>query len=297
MHGVEWPVTDAMREEVARLRAGTPRPIEPGQRAVVACDLDRTLVYSAKALALPGHDADAPAMVVAEVYDKGPLSFATLDAFAAVQEIARAAWFVPATTRTRAQYERIQLPVRPEYAITANGGHLLVHGVSDEDYHREMLSELEGSCAPLVEVTEHLEAIADPAWLRKLRDAEGLFAYLVVERAEIPSSVVSELSAWAEERGWDVSVQGRKVYVVPTPLRKSRALREVMDRTGATFAAAAGDSLLDTDMMTVADAPVRPRHGELDDLGWECDRLQVTDAHGVLGGREVALRLLASVTP
>ena len=92
-----------------------------------------------------------------------------------------------------------------------------------------------------------------------------------------------------------MSLQGRKLYVVPRPLRKSRGLAEVRRRTGSTFTAAAGDSLLDTDLLTSVDAPVRPRHGELDDLDWTCPGLQVTTASGVLGGREVCARLLAAV--
>ena len=293
-HPVSMPMTDELRALVAAYAdAAPPRP--SGGDAIVACDLDRTLVYSAKALALAGADADAPVLLVAEVYDKLPLSYLTVDAVALVQEMHRVATFVPSTTRTRAQYERIRLPIDPQYAVTTNGGFLLVDGVSDEDYHRAVLDELDGSCAPLAEIREHLEAIADPGWLRKLRDAEGMFAYLVVERAELPASVVRDLTGWAGERGWEVSLQGRKLYVVPRPLRKSRGLAEVRRRTGSTFTAAAGDSLLDTDLLTSVDAPVRPRHGELDDLDWTCSGLQVTTASGVLGGREVCARLLAAV--
>ena len=273
------------------------RRANPGERSVIACDLDRTLIYSAKALALAGDDADAPVLLVAEVYDKLPLSYLTVDAVALVQEMHHVAHVVPATTRTRAQYGRIRLPIDPHFAITTNGAHLLVDGVSDEDYHCDVVAELDGSCAPLAEIREYLDAIADPGWLRKLRDAEGMFAYLVVERAELPASVVRDLSAWADERGWDVSLQGRKLYVVPKPLRKSRGLAEVMRRTGATFSTAAGDSLLDADLLLAVDAPIRPRHGELDDLGWTCPGLQVTTASGVLGGREVCARLLAAVSP
>lgn len=307
-HPVTMPMTDELASYVtgfADVSAHEPtsddvsphRRAEPGERSVISCDLDRTLVYSAKALALAGADDDAPVLLVAEVYDKLPLSYLTVDAVALVQQMDRVADVVPATTRTRAQYRRIRLPIDPHFAITTNGAHLLVDGVSDEDYHRDVVAELDGACASLSEVREHLEAIADPGWLRKLRDAEGMFAYLVVERAELPGSVVRDLSGWAEERGWDVSLQGRKLYVVPKPLRKSRGLAEVMRRTGASFSTAAGDSLLDTDLLLAVDAPIRPRHGELDDLGWTCPGLQVTTTSGVLGGREVCARLLAAVTP
>ena len=118
-HPVSMPMTDELRALVAAYAdAAPPRP--SGGDAIVACDLDRTLVYSAKALALAGADADAPVLLVAEVYDKLPLSYLTVDAVALVQEMHRVATFVPSTTRTRAQYERIRLPIDPQYAVTTN---------------------------------------------------------------------------------------------------------------------------------------------------------------------------------
>lgn len=106
---------------------------------------------------------------------------------------------------------------------------------------------------PLTEIREHLLAAADPAWLLKERIAEDLFAYLVVDRALLPEGWVKELSEWADGRGWTVSLQGRKIYAVPRPLTKSAAVREVARRTGAELTLAAGDSLLDADLLLAAD--------------------------------------------
>jgi hypothetical protein len=56
---------------------------------------------------------------------------------------------------------------------------------------------------------------------------------------------------------------------------------------------AAGDSLLDADMLAAADEAVRPPHGELHDVGWRSARLTVTGRVGVLGGQEICAHLLA----
>ena len=64
--------------------------------------------------------------------------------------------------------------------------------------------------------------------MRKHRVAEDLFAYLVVERELLPEEWLKELAVWAENRGWTVSLQGRKIYAVPKPLTKSAAVREVV---------------------------------------------------------------------
>jgi hypothetical protein len=100
--------------------------------AVVACDLDRTLVYSANALALKGPDAEAPPLVVAEVYDARPLSFCTRASESMLAALSRVCVLVPTTTRTREQFARINLHgAVVQYAVTTNGGQLLVDGKPD----------------------------------------------------------------------------------------------------------------------------------------------------------------------
>ncbi|MEW1659411.1 HAD family hydrolase [Streptomyces sp. NPDC093707] len=268
----------------------TPAPL-------VASDLDRTLIYSAAALHLAGPDAKAPRLLCVEVYEGRPLSYLTETAAALLAELADRAAFVPATTRTRAQYRRIHLPgPPPEFAVCANGGHLLVNGVSDEDWQRTVAARLAADCAPLDEIGAHLARTTDPAWLRSRRTAEDLFAYLVVERPLLPEGWVAELAGWAEERGWTVSLQGRKVYVVPRPLTKSAAVAEVARRTGATGILAAGDSLLDIDLLLAADRGWRPGHGELADTGWGAPHVTALDTRGVAAGEAIVRALLRGAT-
>jgi hypothetical protein len=263
---------------------------------LVASDLDRTLIYSAAALDLTVPDAEAPRLLCVEVYESRPLSYLTETAAALLTGLAAAAVFVPTTTRTRAQYQRINLPgPPPTYAICANGGHLLVDGVSDPGWHTRVTARLAEQCAPLEEVRDHLLASADPAWVRKHRTAEDLFAYLVVERELLPLDWVKELAVWAENRGWTVSLQGRKIYAVPKPLTKSAAVREVARRTGADLTLAAGDSLLDADLLLAADRAWRPGHGELADEGWHAPTVTALPERGVLAGERILRELVREV--
>ena len=156
--------------------------------------------------------------MVAEVYGGAPLSYWTRDAEALLVALARVATVVPATTRTRAQFARIQLPPptaarrghdqrRPPPRRRRRLPRLVAHG-------RRHLAASTG--APLGDVVDHL-ARRPPArrWLRSQRVAEDLFAYLVVDRAEMPASFLTDLAAWCDGVGWTVSLQGRKVYCVP----------------------------------------------------------------------------------
>ena len=276
----------------------TPGPVVTPNPApvLVASDLDRTLIYSSAALGLRMPDAEAPRLLCVEVYDSKPLSYVTETAAGLLAELASGApgtLFVPTTTRTREQYHRIHLPgPAPEFAICANGGHLLVHGVSDPDWQERVARRLAEECAPLAEIRAHLARTADPGWLLKDRVAEDLFAYLVVERALLPDGWVKELAAWAAPRGWNVSLQGRKIYVVPDPLTKSAAVREVARRTGATLTLAAGDSLLDADLLEAADLGWRPGHGELAMAGWSAPGITALPEAGIAAGEEIVRQFI-----
>ncbi|MYZ36062.1 HAD family hydrolase [Streptomyces sp. MnatMP-M17] len=275
------------------MNANTERPVP----VLVASDLDRTLIYSAAALQLPMPDAEAPRLLCVEVYGSKPLSYLTVTAAGLLEGLARTTVFVPTTTRTREQYGRVHLPgPAPRFAICANGGHLLVDGVSDPAWQARVADRLADECAPLAEVRAHLLAAADPAWLLKERIAEDLFAYLVVDRTLLPEGWVKELSGWAEGRGWTVSLQGRKIYAVPQPLTKSAAMREVARRTGAELTLAAGDSLLDADLLLAADRAWRPGHGELADTGWSAPHVDVLEETGVAAGEEILRRLTLAAT-
>ena len=254
--------------------------------AVVCLDLDRTTIYSAAALELTGSDADAPRLLCVEVYRGAPLSFMTeaaVDAFTGLRAVATV---VPTTTSTPEQLARVHLPGRPAtYAIASNGGHLIVDGEPDRAWSAQVRAGLDG-CAPLEEIEAHLRTRSGP-FVLTLRRASDLFAYAVVDRAALPAGWVDDLAAWCAPRGWTVSLQGRKVYAVPVPLTKSAAAREVVTRLGAQALLAAGDSLLDADLLDAADAAIRPAHGELQDCAFTRPHLSVTRTTGAAAGEEL----------
>lgn len=237
-------------------------------------------------------DESAPRLLCVEVHKGKPLSFMTETAAGHVAALNAARLLVPVTTRTTAQYRRINLPGPPaSYAICANGGRLLRDGVEDVDFTRTVTARLADAGAPFEEISARLHAVSTPGdrepFVDKVRDAEGLFCYAVVDRARLPDGWVEELTGFAGERSWGVSVQGRKVYVVPTALTKSVAARAVADLLGRSHLLAAGDSLLDGDLLEEADEAIRPAHGELAEVGWTRPHVRVTTARGVAAGEEI----------
>jgi hypothetical protein len=260
----------------------------------VGCDLDRTLIYSASALAL-GPCPDR--LRVVEWREGRPESFVTERAAELLAELDRVAVLVPATTRSWEQYRRIRLPLAapPRFAVCTNGGRLLVDGEPDPEWDAAVRRRLAEGTAPLTEVLEQLRRVADPGWVLKRKVAEELFAYLVVDLAALPHEWEQELAAWAEPRGWRLSRQGRKLYLTPEPLTKSAAVAEAARRTGARTVLAAGDALLDAELLLAADAGWRPGHGELAEHGWTAPGVTALTTRGGTAAEEILTAMLDRV--
>lgn len=262
-----------------------------------ATDLDRTLIFSRRALG----DLDGRQLVCVERYDGADSSWLTAAAADCVERLHAHALVVPVTTRLPRQWQRVRLPgPPPRWVVAANGGVLLVDGEIDTDWRRHVAGWL-GDVAPLAEIWEHASRLCRPEWTDALRNADNLFCYAVLRR-DAPSAVsvaqaVAETAGWAAARGWRVSLQGRKLYWVPVPLTKSAAVAEVRRRTGASTVLAAGDSLLDADLLEYADAGIAARDGELVAAGWQAPHVGVTAATGGLGGEEIARWLLDRSRP
>ncbi|MEV6277152.1 HAD family hydrolase [Nocardia sp. NPDC051832] len=263
----------------------------PRRQTLVATDLDRTMIYSRNAMTV---GAEVPTVCV-EHLDGDPLSFMTTTAALRMQSLTEPAAVIPTTTRTIKQFDRIKLPGAPwRYAITSNGGNILVDGVPDLRWRIDIDTKVRTGGATLSEVTAELRARIDDSWVTKFREADDLFCYLVVRPKLVPEGFLAEWDAWCRAHGWSASQQGRKIYAMPLAVCKSRAVAEVRRRltesgelvAGATTLAA-GDGALDAEMLRAADAAIRPRHGELEQLNWTSPNLTITQASGILAGEEI----------
>lgn len=264
-------------------------------KPLIATDLDRTLIYSRAAV--DGLGDDGGDVVAVERYQNADVSFMTTAAASLFASLHRDALIVPTTTRTPQQLARIVLPgPTARYAIAANGGVLLVDGRSDPDWDANVSTRL-ATVTAVDDVRSHVELVCRPEWTRTVRTACAMFCYAVIDRDRMPPGFADEESVWADARGWRVSLQGRKLYWVPRPLTKSAALAEVRRRTAPSTVLAAGDSLLDADLLLAADVGIAARHGELVAAGWSATHVDVTDAVGIDAGEEIvswfAVRLRA----
>lgn len=258
------------------------------QQPLVASDLDRTLIYSPGALQLSMSDHDAPTLVSVEVIEGKPHSFLELSALQRLSALNDQAVFVPVTTRTVSQYRRVRFPgVKPPFAVTSNGGFILVAGKRDPEWTASVATTLADGGVPLSVVQQELAARADGDWVLKRRTADDLFTYLVVDVLALPDGFLAEWKDWCGAHGWQVSMQGRKIYSIPQGLTKEAAIAEVARRVGAPGWLAAGDGALDAGFLAGSVAGFRPPHGELHGLGWTHPGVTVGSQPGVRAADDV----------
>lgn len=190
----------------------------------------------------------------------------TVKAIEQITHLVRKVLFTPVTTRTVEQYQRIALFqefIKPKYAVTSNGGNILIHGVPDSDWNRHVRRLIQHESLPLNDILEQFNQITRESWFVSGRIADDLFYYCIVKRELLPEQDILFLGRWAKKSGWHLSIQGRKVYLVPEMVSKGKALQYIREREQVTRIVAAGDSLLDLDMLLYADYALVPPHGEI----------------------------------
>ncbi len=257
-----------------------------------ASDLDQTLIYSHKKPI--SKEIDEQIRPVEKLDDRF-ISYMTQNALNALQEIAQRVFFVPVTTRTKLQYQRINFSgydITHKYAVTSNGGTIFFEGVEDKDWSR-LVSEGTDKCLAAQDLIKKFDEMAHASWVFKDSGklADDLFYYCLVEREKIPLTELAAFKLWASENHWELSVQGRKLYLVPQNVNKKAAIQYIKEKEGLSRVVAAGDSLLDLDMLKAADLALAPAHGEIYSLYLQgtsgLERIRFTQKSGIEAAEEI----------
>lgn len=226
-------------------------------------DLDGTLIGSPRMARAWGGTRQP--LVEVERIDDRPAAHLTEAAAQAVREMNSQALLVPVTTRTPAQYRRIRLPgPTPPVALCANGAVLLLGGREDPVHADRVRQGMAGLLASPTQVAARITA--DHGHVlgnARVHVADGWFTYVVFDSVEEVRRHQHLVGRVAEQVGWSFSVQGRKCYLVPPMLSKGRAVALVAERLGWDRFVAAGDALLDLDMLHRAAEAIVPAHSEM----------------------------------
>jgi hydroxymethylpyrimidine pyrophosphatase-like HAD family hydrolase len=230
---------------------------------IFASDLDRTLIYSKRAL----DDFGVPeglALTPVEQKDGGLVAFMTETSYIQLKELANQSLFVPVTTRTTEQFKRFVIfeqDISLKYAITSNGANILFQGSLMEEWSNQILDRVKLETVSQTELlsTLHREGVCLDG---RRKQAEGWFFYFLLN--SLPSNIERKsIEDLAAKFGWRISLQGKKLYFIPQAISKGNALDYICKLEGENSVAGAGDSLLDWDFLKNCQYRLIPKHGEL----------------------------------
>lgn len=230
---------------------------------IYASDLDQTLIYSQ-----PSERAEqlGDRILIAELIDGKVRSYMSRVTYDRLQALMGELIFMPVTTRTIAQYERIHLIsqiMKPKYAVTSNGGNILIDGLVDTEWRDLVKNRVRETSLPVEDALLVMNEVLQQDWVVSSTYCDGLFFSHIVERDRMPVQEIADLSAQLLAMGWRTSVQGRKVYIVPQAVSKGGAVAHLKRMIGGLKIIASGDSLLDQSLLDMADFAIAPGHGEL----------------------------------
>jgi hydroxymethylpyrimidine pyrophosphatase-like HAD family hydrolase len=256
---------------------------------IIASDLDRTIIYSNRAIDELGRPSELMLKPVESREGTG-ISFMTSTSLIALKAIFREYQFVPITTRTIEQYRRIHIfqdELLPRYAITSNGANILLDGEQIKEWSELLSAKMRNETATIDEIISFLQK--EGYFFDGIkRQVENLFIYFILNKP-MPVGDKLALSTLLARFGWNVSLQGRKLYFIPKVINKGDALEYVCSHSGGSALAGSGDSILDLDFLKHCRYGFIPNHSELvqdPDIDIP-QRMCVTKNNGVLAGEEI----------
>ncbi len=212
-------------------------------------DLDNTLIYSYKR-------EIGKKKICVELYEGKEISFMTENSYRLLKEIREQVCFIPITTRSIEQYQRIFLERGnfSDYALVCNGGILLVKNEIEKKWYKDSLKMIAGCQEEL----EKGERLLERDRFRKfeIRKISDLFLFT---KSSKPDDTMVYLKRELEEKLVDVCNNGEKIYIVPKNLNKGMALERIKEKIKADYVMAAGDSDFDVSMLKKADVCFIPK--------------------------------------
>ena len=219
----------------------------------VACDLDNTLFYSYK------HRQEND--VCLEWLDGKEQSFTPPVVYERLRTLTGNPGFIPVTTRSLAQLSRVRWPgPTPYLALAANGGILLRNGIVDAEYVK---ASRQSAAAAMPGLSSLLAEWEGTGSFQTLRMVDELYIF-----AHAPDKSEGELAAYAatcsslpaaSAASLTVQASGHKIYAFPPGISKGEGLDRLSQLEGVAVEwLAAGDSMIDLSMLSMADRALVP---------------------------------------
>ena len=224
-------------------------------------DLDRTLIFSKNTIQVAVDNC-----LCIEQLEEREISYINATIEQLLRQIHEKLHFVPVTTRSLAQYERITLfqqAIVPEVAIVANGGIILRNGQVDTVWQQHIENQRSLLPLSLLQIRDKFSKQLTANFILRHHIIDELFYCYIVDPQMVDLNQIHDFNKALQQYGWHCSLQGRKLYILPMFLSKGAAVQYIKSLRHYDWHFAAGDSLMDMSMLQLANDYFVPLHGEL----------------------------------
>ena len=223
---------------------------------IFATDLDNTMIYSYRRVV-----GLEDTLCCVEYYNGKPLTYMTYTSIDMLNFLLSKIYVIPTTSRSKAQFERIEIFKSTEYAIVDNGGTILYKGVTIPDWTNHINRILENyDLENVLEIFKNL-----PGLVSTPRIVDKMFLFAKSEETRLCEDYLK----FKLDTKWKIDVQGQKVYAIPMEITKGNALKFICENLVADNQPiiSAGDSNLDMSMLDYSDYSYIPSDSKLSALG------------------------------
>lgn len=211
------------------------------------CDLDNTIIFS--------HRKELnTSKRVAELLngvEQGYITEKTFNFLSSCRSIS----FVPVTTRTLQQYERVESTIQSfnsKYALILNGAILLKNGAVDDMW----LNESRELVKDATDEMNKAAALLNRYCKTPLRYRDDFLIYSSVKE---PKAVAEKIQKDIDSSQLNVFFDSRKVYCAPLSMNKGNNVRRFRRYHQTIVSIGVGDSKNDLSMLEGVDIPILPQ--------------------------------------
>lgn len=239
-------------------------------------DLDNTIIFSYKKI-----EGDA---VCVEEKDGKKLSYMSTQSYELLQKINNKILFVPVTTRSLEQYERLSIIKNgfPQYALVCNGGILLKENKIYKPWFDETLNLIKPF---LSEIKKGLQLLKeDKNIIFDIRFVDDVFVFTKSSNIEFS---IKRLENNLDKNKVFVASNGSKLYIFPKILTKGEAVKRFLKLFNFQKTISAGDSIFDVSMLLKTDKSIIPDDNFMKDILYGNKNIVVSSEKGCYFGNFV----------
>lgn len=229
---------------------------------IFATDLDRTLIYAERFL--QGYNKET---LPIEVIKERPISYISAQALRLLKELDKVATVIPITTRNREEYKRISIwgeHIKPQIYVVNNGGTIFIEGKEDTIWNEKINKQISALSLSYENALKLFLSLYKGS-IKGYKKSDELIWLILGDKNHIDWEAVSHFQRQVEGAGWRIDVHGRKIYLYPICIRKWEALRYIKMNYLNDQVLAAGDSLLDAEMIYHADFGAVPKGAAIEE--------------------------------